>query len=66
VPSNIQNVLPPDQFFTMLKEHQSSIISLETKLKTISNQKGKNRNLVEEIDFLKAELDKKQNVDNEI
>lgn len=63
---DLANVLPPDQFFTMLKEHQSSIISLETKFKSMTAQKGKNRPINEEIDYLKCELDKKQNIDNEI
>lgn len=63
---DISNVLPPDQFFTMLKEHQSSILTLETKLKSMNAQKGMHRPLAEEIDYLKSEIDKKQNIDNEI
>lgn len=65
-PSEIPSVLPNEQFFTMLKEHQSSIINLETKLKTISNKGKANRNLADELDMLKTELDKKQNADTEI
>lgn len=65
-PSEIPSVLPNEQFFTMLKEHQSSIINLETKLKTISNKGKAHRNLADELDLLKTELDKKQNADTEI
>jgi len=65
-PKNIPNVLPPDQFFTLLKEHQSSIINIETRLKSIQNNKNMNRNLAEEIDYLKSEMLKKQNSESEI
>lgn len=65
-PSEIPSVLPSDQFFTMLKEHQSSIINLETKLKTVTNKSKANRCLADELDLLKTELDKKQNADTEI
>jgi len=64
--SEIPSVLPSDQFFTMLKEHQSSIINLETKLKTVTNKSKANRCLADELDLLKTELDKKQNADTEI
>ena len=65
-PSEIPNVLPAEQFFTMLKEHQSSIINLETKVKLMGNKGKANRNLSDELDLLKTELDKKQNADTEI
>jgi len=65
-PSEIPNVLPAEQFFTMLKEHQSSIINLETKVKLMGNKGKANRNLADELDLLKTELDKKQNADTEI
>lgn len=50
----------------MLKEHQSSIINLETKVKLMGNKGKANRNLADELDLLKTELDKKQNADTEI
>jgi len=49
-----------------LKEHQSSIINIETRLKSIQNNKNMNRNLGDEIDQIKFDLSKKQNSENEI
>jgi len=57
--------LPPDQFFTMLKEHQSSIINLEAKFKQMNKMKG-NRNFGDEIDILKQEIEKKQDAETEL
>jgi len=53
------NVLPQDQFFTMLLEHQSSIVNLEGKLKQMLKNKGL-RNIGEEIDSIKHSIARKQ------
>lgn len=63
--AEIPNVLPPDQFQTMLREHQASIINIETKLKSISQKSKGNKPINEEIELIRVELDRKQNCDSE-
>lgn len=49
----------------MLREHQASIINIETKLKSISQKSKGNKPINEEIELIRVELDRKQNCDSE-